>query len=197
MFTMKYMIPVLLAFCLFTSAQEIETEQEWKILANPADLSVEDAAKTFLKDVEAPPSVDAKEKAELARLKDLVSGERLELVPKDLLPLTKVRSIQIGRYGVFTYPYFKCRFKQTDRGLFFEKTTGSQRKSGLIFQNGESALVFLGTSTVNDDPQRPYSGLNRSKDTSHDSVGLIINCGKTYLGLFPRKNGAFEIYEFK
>jgi hypothetical protein len=194
---MKSLIITLLSMPALTVAQDTETEKEWKVIANPSDLSIENAAVAFLKNAEAAPKLQAKEKAELQRLKNLVSGERLKLIPSDLLKLKKVRSIQIGKYGVFTYPYFNCWFKKTDRGIFFEKTTGSQRKSGLVFQNDDRSLVFLGTSTVNNDPQRQYSGFTRAKDKSHDSVGLIIKCGKSYLAIFPNKNNAWEVYEFK
>ncbi|MFK7911182.1 MAG: DUF4893 domain-containing protein [Akkermansiaceae bacterium] len=194
---MKNLTLVLLATSSLAIAQEAETEKEWKVIANPADISIENAAIAFLKKAEPLPKLQAKEKTEIKRLKDLVSGERLKLVPNDLPKLKKVRSIQITQYGVFSYPYFNCRFKKTERGIFFEKTTGSQRKSGLVFQDDDRSLVFLGASTVNNDPQRQYSGFTRAKDKSHDSAGLIIKRGKTYLAIFPKKNNNWEIYEFK
>lgn len=192
-------LPLLLLIALspFTSAQEAETEVEWKIIAKPNDLTVEDAAATFLEKATAPVKVNDKEKAELKRLKDLVSGKQLKLVPKDLLKLKKVRSIQIGQYGVFSYPYFNCRFKNTDRGVSFEKTSGSQRRSGTLFQNDPHTLVFLGSWTVNDEPKPQYSGFTRNKDTSHDSAGIFIKRGNTFLAIFPKKNNRYEIYEFK
>lgn len=174
-----------------------ETEKEWKVVARPAHLGIADAAVDFLQKAAAPPKLNTKELAELERLRKLVSGQPAKLAPKDLLGLKKVRSIQIGRLGVFAYPYFDCRFRQTDRGIFFEKTSGSQRRSGLVFENDPVTLVFLGASTVNDDPQRQYSGLTRARDASHDSAGLIIRRGRTTLAIFPKKDNAWEVYEFR
>ena len=190
-------ITLLFTLSSLAFSQNTETEKEWKVIANAADLSIENAAATFLKQAKAPADVSAKEKTELKRLKQLVAGPQGKLTPKNLLKLRNVRSIQISGLGVFKYPYFKCRFKRTDRGLFFEKTTGSQRKSGLVFQNDDHRLILLGASTVNNEPQRQYSGFTRSNNREHDAAGLIIKRGTTYLAIFPGRNNTFEIYEFK
>ena len=194
---MKTILFLLLAFSTCIFAQKTETEVEWKVIANPGDLGVENAVATFLKTANESLTTNDTDKAVLKYLRDLVSTQPVKLVPADLLKLKQVRSIQIEDYGVFTYPYFSCRFKKTDRGFFFEKTTGSQRRSGTLFQNDQHSLAFLGSWTVNDDPQGKYSGFTRNKDSSSDSVGLFIKREKTYLAIFPGKKGACEVYEFK
>ena len=194
---MKHVLLATLALTAFTAADESETEKEWKVLAKPSELGLSHAADTFLENALVPATLASEEKSELKRLKKLVAGESRPVSPADLLEIKKVRSIQIGQYGVFTYPYFSCRFKKTGSGVFFEKTSGSQRKSGPVFQNDDHTLVFLGASTVNNEPQRQYSGLTRSKDTSHDAAGLIIKRGKTFLALFPGKGNQWEVYEFR
>lgn len=84
--------------------------------------------------------------------------------PVDMIGFKRVRSIQIeARDGIFTYPYFNCRFKQSDGNVLnvlFEKNTGSQRKSGYIYQNTSESLIFLGGWSVNNDPQTKYGGEN-------------------------------------
>ena len=180
---------------------EAEKELEWKILANPADLSVEKDVDEFIEIIaNAEDITDGVRKEEVQVMKKLQSLLKLKpekLTTKDLLGLKRVRSIQISGLGVFSYPYFNCRFKNTDKQTFFEKTTGSQRKSGLIFPNTESTLVFLGASTVNEEGQRQYSGITKSIDKEHDQVGVFIKRGKSILAIFPKKGSRYEVYEFK
>jgi len=179
----------------FSSISADETEKEWKVIANPQDLKIENAAIMLLK--KAPEPAKKEEKKELTRIKNLVSMAREALKPNDLTTIKQVRSIQISQLGIFKYPFFNCRFKQTDKGIFFEKTAGSQRKSGLVFQDDDRSLVILAASTVNDEPQRTYSGFTMSKNPEHDNPGLIIRRGKTFLAIFPGKNDSFEVHEFR
>lgn len=78
---------------------------------------------------------------------------------KGLLGDWKCRSTQADQYGIYRYPNFQCRIRRTDRGLFLEKTSGSQRVSGYLFREGTQRYVFLGGATVNDEPQVAFSGL--------------------------------------
>ena len=176
---------------------EEETEVEWKIMANPEDMAVDQMVAKFIKNAATAENNSAKEKEVIKRFKDLLNQEPQKLTTKDLIGLKRVRSIQISGFGVFSYPYFKCRFKNTETNLFFEKTTGSQRKSGFVFSNTADTLVFLGARTVNNEAQRQYSGLNKAKDKQHDQAGVFIKRGKTVLAIFPKKGNRFEIYEFK
>jgi hypothetical protein len=176
---------------------EKETEVEWKIMANPEDITVDQTVAKFIKNAATAENNSAKEKALIKRFKNLLNQEPQKLKIKDLSGLKRVRSIQISDLGVFSYPYFKCRFKNTEKGPFFEKTTGSQRKSGFVFANTVDTIVFLGAWTVNDEAQRQYSGLNKAKDKQYDQAGVFVKRGKTVLAIFPRKDNRFEIYEFK
>lgn len=66
----------------------------------------------------------------------LLTAKTYKISPDDMVGFRRVRSIQIdARDGIFSYPYFNCRFKRVDGKMFFEKTTGSQRKSGYVYQN--------------------------------------------------------------
>lgn len=81
---------------------------------------------------------------EKAKVKKLLTARNLKLSNNELLGYRKVRSIQVNRHGIFSYPYFACRFKYLDGKLFFEKTAGSQRKSGYVYDNKPDSKVFLG-----------------------------------------------------
>ena len=199
---MKKILTLLIATSLLSFGQDgqglqEEKEKEWKVIAQPDHLSIGNGVRAFIDQATTAAQNGTEEKAILKSLKDLVAGKPATINPKDLLKLKKVRSTQISQLGVFRYSYFNCRFKSTESGIFFEKTSGSQRKSGLVFENTEDSLIFLGASTVNEETQRKYSGLTGSQNKEHDSVGVIIKRGKTYLMIIPGKKNSFEIYEFK
>lgn len=120
----------------------------------------------------------------------LLNAKTYPITPKDMIGFRRVRSIQIdARDGIFSYPYFNCRFKKADGKVFFEKTTGSQRKSGYVYQNSPESLVFLGGWSVNDDPQTEYGG-------SNSVVGKVYKIGpRKAIMIFPTEEDRVEIYE--
>lgn len=120
----------------------------------------------------------------------LLNAKTYPITPKDIIGFRRVRSIQIDvRDGIFSYPYFNCRFKEADGKVFFEKTTGSQRKSGYVYQNSPESLVFLGGWSVNDDPQTGYGSTN-------SVVGKVYKIGpRKAIMIFPTEEDRVEIYE--
>lgn len=128
--------------------------------------------------------------AEKNMVEKLLNAKTYSITPKDMIGLRRVRSIQIdARDGIFSYPYFNCRFKKADGKVFFEKTTGSQRKSGYVYQNSPESLVFLGGWSVNDDPQTEYGSTN-------SAVGKVYKIGpRKAIMIFPTEEDRVEIYE--
>lgn len=128
--------------------------------------------------------------AEKNMVEKLVNAKTYPITPKDIIGFRRVRSIQIdARDGIFSYPYFNCRFKKADGKVFFEKTTGSQRKSGYVYQNSPESLVFLGGWSVNDDPQTGYGSTN-------SVVGKVYKIGpRKAIMIFPTEEDRVEIYE--
>ena len=120
----------------------------------------------------------------------LLNAKTYPITPEDMIGFRRVRSIQIdARDGIFSYPYFNCRFKKIDGKVFFEKTTGSQRKSGYVYQNSPESLVFLGGWSVNDDPQTGYGSTN-------SVVGKVYKIGpRKAIMIFPTEEDRVEIYE--
>lgn len=174
-----------------------ETEKEWAVMAQAGDT---DKILDCFKTVDAANGLKRESEedvGEIQRLQTILNLKKENITKKDLLGLGKVRSIQVGRLGVFKYPYFNCRFKEKEAGLFFEKTSGSQRRSGIVFIDEPTQWVFLGGWSVNDDPQHRYSSLIGSKVTKHDSVGVFIKRGSRILAIFPRGAASYEVYEFK
>ncbi len=128
--------------------------------------------------------------AEKNMVEKLLNAKTYPITPKDMIGFRRVRSIQIdARDGIFSYPYFNCRFKKADGKVFFEKTTGSQRKSGYVYQNSPESLVFLGGWSVNDDPQTEYGSTN-------SVVGKVYKIGpRKAIMIFPTEEDRVEIYE--
>lgn len=128
--------------------------------------------------------------AEKNMVEKQLNAKTYSITPKDMIGFRRVRSIQIdARDGIFSYPYFNCRFKKADGKVFFEKTTGSQRKSGYVYQNSPESLVFLGGWSVNDDPQTGY-------DSTNSAVGKVYKIGpRKAIMIFPTEEDRVEIYE--
>ena len=128
--------------------------------------------------------------AEKNMVEKQLNAKTYSITPKDMIGFRRVRSIQIdARDGIFSYPYFNCRFKKADGKVFFEKTTGSQRKSGYVYQNSPESLVFLGGWSVNDDPQTGY-------DSTNSVVGKVYKIGpRKAIMIFPTEEDRVEIYE--
>ena len=129
--------------------------------------------------------------AEKSDVEKLLNAKTYPISPKEMIGFSRVRSIQIdARDGIFSYPYFNCRFKEIDGKIFFEKTSGSQRKSGFLYQNSPNSLVFLGGWSVNDDPQTSYGSENSVAGTVYK-----IGTNKAIM-IFPSEENRVEIYEF-
>lgn len=123
-------------------------------------------------------------------VKKLLTAKPMKMSNQELLAYRRVRSIQVGRLGIFSYPYFTCRFKRKDGKLFFEKISGSQRKSGYIYDNKPDSKVFLGGWSVNDDPQTTYESEN-----SEPGMLYKIGTNKLIMVFLSPDERSFEIYE--
>ena len=135
----------------------------------------------------------------------LLAEPTRQVTAKELKGEWRVRSLQgtmIGdSYGVFLYPWFKARITEKQGGLFFEKVTGSQRRSGWLYAPEDKGLawIFAGGWSVNEDPQVPYSreaGATAARET--DSVGLLLGLkGGRLMMVSDVTDKNYEIYELK
>lgn len=106
---------------------------------------------------------------------------------KNLLGTWRCRSIKANNLIVIAYPFFDCRFIQKNGKLFFEKTTGSQRRSGYLYPSAGDHMVFLGTLTMNDD-------VNSGEYT--DTVGVLVRkASNRFLLILDATQEGYEIYE--
>lgn len=160
-----------------------------------------DGWRTRVESVNADPGIPAGDRDAKAVAEELASAPAEALAPKEWLGEWRVRSIQGTRYGVFVYPWFKARVTERDGRLFFEKTNGSQRRSGWLYAptDGAKEWVFAGGASVNEDPQVPYSrdaGASAAADS--DSVGVAWKIGEGRLVMVLDVRGDdYEIYQLK
>lgn len=115
----------------------------------------------------------------------------------------KVRSIQGSPGAHFAYPFFKARITTSESGLLIAKTSGSQRRSGMILPDQKLRSVFLGGKSMNDEPPKSYHGLDKigskeyiaPKDT--DTFGTVERIGKNHLLMIldAKDTGEYELYE--
>ena len=125
---------------------------------------------------------------EVPEVRNLLQQEPLTLNPNELLSFKQVRSIQVDDLGIFSYDFFRCRFIKRGRNVFFEKTSGSQRKSGYLYHNDDKSAIFLGGWSVNNDPQTSYGSENSEAGTLYK-----ISSSKLLM-VFWYGNG-FELFE--
>ncbi len=123
-------------------------------------------------------------------LRRLLSQQPGALDERALVGSWRCRSVQVPAAGVFAYPPFACAIRQTPQGLFFEKTAGSQRISGLLYPDGGARLVFLGGATVNEEPQRGYAG-----GAADDVVGTLISISRDRAMLHYTGQTGPQLYE--
>lgn len=130
----------------------------------------------------------------------------------DLLALEggcRVRSLQAYSGGVFVYPFFPCTFEVEYEleVLRFEKTSGSQRRFGIIREDvPDDAPIFAGGSYYSNEARRTYSYFmdppegqtEAPRDVERDSTGFLYRVADDHLLLiFAARNGRSELYDIQ
>lgn len=132
-------------------------------------------------------AANAEDKKHLSLAIECLKPQNRPFNEKDLLGNWRCRSIQASNLIVIAYPFFECRFIQKNGKLFFEKTTGSQRRSGYLYPNAADQMVFLGSLTMNDDP-------NTGEYT--DTAGVLVKKARNrFLLILDSTQEGYEIYE--
>jgi hypothetical protein len=150
--------------------------------------------------VNANPEIPAGDADAKAVVEELLAEPHRPLTAAELTGDWKVRSLQGARYGIFPYPWFKARFEQRDGRVFFEKLTGSQRRSGFLLPpaDGKGDWYFVGGASVNEDPQVPYSKAAGGSARDSDTVGLVWGIGEgRVLMLLDVSDDGYEVYQLK
>ena len=169
---------------------------DWTRIALPQHRAMVEATPQSLLDAVAAADGD------VAQLRPLLERPALPLGEID--GAWRVRSLQSNLGSVFAYPYFAARIAPADCGHAFAKTTGSQRRTGVLYPiaGQPDRLAFLGASTVNDDPPRGYDPARPAGDQrpgEENSAGVLYRIGPDELLalLDARGDGRFEVYHLR
>jgi hypothetical protein len=132
---------------------------------------------------------------------ELLAASSLTIATESLIGDYLCRTIKVGGITDLTvYGFFRCRIRTSADGLMIEKLTGSQRLSGMLYRDGERRFVLLAGSTVNDEPQRPYSALDRPPrlPDDYDVVGFLERIAANRLRLiqpWPNFESVYDLME--
>lgn len=128
--------------------------------------------------------------ADLALANKLFESEPLPIKASELLTYKKVRSIQFNEFGSVSYDFFNCRFYRENDELYFDKTSGSQRKWGLIGRIDDNNLAFTGCWYIGGDKKTYFH------DEEHLQEGVIKKvAANKIIMVFRKDNYGYEIYE--
>jgi hypothetical protein len=149
-------------------------------------------------DTEMQATADAENQKDFALVQALLQGPWQSIQPSALLGAWKCRSIQVNSLGVFAYRDFNCLIEDAGDALRFSKRNGSQRKSGRLYLDAGQQMVFLGASTVNDEPQGSYSKGQELSPQDADAFGwLRVKSKQQALMLFNPDGTGYELYELR
>lgn len=119
----------------------------------------------------------------------LISAEHQPLTLDELTEYTRVRSIQLTKYGLVAYDYFNCMIFWEVNQLCFRKTGGSQRKSGLLNPVDDTHVEFDGWWFINGDEQ--------VNDEEHHQTGILTKLTRyKVIMAIDKGDGSYEILEF-
>ena len=123
--------------------------------------------------------------------------------PSELTGSWRCRTIKLGGITPYVvYSWFNCRISNRGGGLFFEKTSGSQRTAGFLYP-GDSGMVYLGASSVIGEPPHAYSGSGASAGaaaTPDDQIGILSSIGPGHARLempYPLQESTYDVIELK
>jgi Domain of unknown function (DUF4893) len=120
--------------------------------------------------------------------------EPLAALPNPHIPpgTYRCRTIKLGSPGGATlsyvaYPYFQCRVEAEQDMFSLTKLSGSQRQTGLIFDDNERRKIFLGTLALGDEAR----AMDYGADADRNVAGAVERIGPMrWRIVFPRP--AFE-----
>ena len=111
--------------------------------------------------------------AELAGLDALLAKPLLSLPDFDLGGDWQCRTTKVGGLSpLVVYGWFKCRVSDDGSGWKLEKTSGSQRTTGRLYDDGEKRLIYLGSFHVAGEAAKPYGS-----GPEFDQVGYAFRTG--------------------
>lgn len=113
-----------------------------------------------------------------------INTTKITIDDSELLSFNKVRSIFAGNN------YWSCKFAHRNGKIFFQKTSGSQRRAGFLYRKDQYSFVFLGGWTVNNDPIKNY-------DSENSTAGILFKIPDDKIIMITNHGDGkpYEIYE--
>lgn len=175
---------------------------DWRAVAWPGDQRAVETGLDLARDVS---DGIASSNPDIRAIRALLDRARAPQRLGDISGAWQVRSLQVstGHDFAYAYPFFKARIARDRCGWTFAKTTGSQRRTGVLraIDGAPRALAFLGGATVNNDPIRAYSRIanpRASTQAESDTQGRLVRIGpRELLLVLDVRPDRFELYHLK
>ncbi|MGK9169155.1 DUF4893 domain-containing protein [Inquilinus limosus] len=142
---------------------------------------------------------ESEDKAALAALDAILSG-RSETIrgAGDLAGDWRCRVAKLGgNLSLVVYGWFRCRITDDATGLRLDKVSGSQRTSGIFYDDSNAErLTYLGALYYGTEGKPKAYG----SDPERDQVGYLVRVGRDRLRLefpSPRFESQFDVMELE
>lgn len=148
----------------------------------------------------------AKEPAgSMTTLLNVMQAETVPITLKKLKGKYKCRTLKAGGpfAGLVVYGWFNCQITLKNGGVFYEKTSGSQRQSGFIYKRDEkTALLLAAPNQDHSGPIRPYSGPKGgiTDPQLQDELGILSQLKDGRLRIvfpYPVLESTYNVLELK
>lgn len=134
--------------------------------------------------------------ADLAVLDRLLARPVVSFSDADLTGDWRCRTIKAGGIATLViYDWFRCKITDDGSGWMLDKTSGSQRTRGRLYDDGDKRAIYLGSLRYNDDPARDYAA-----DPEMDQVGYAFRAGADEWRIEfpqPRRESLLDILELQ
>jgi hypothetical protein len=135
--------------------------------------------------------------ADMKQLDALLAQPLVAFSDKDLTGNWRCRTIKAGGdFGALVlYGWFTCKVTDDGSGWVLEKTGGSQRTKGRLYDDGEKRAIYLGSYFVKGDPVEPYGS-----GPETDQVGYAFRTGSDAWRIefpAPYRESRLDILELK
>lgn len=133
---------------------------------------------------------------DVAVLDRILARPAVAFSDRDLTGDWRCRTIKAGGIGTLViYDWFRCKVTDDGSGWLLDKTSGSQRTRGRLYDDGDKRAIYLGSLRYNDDPASDYAA-----DPQMDQVGYAFRTGADEWRIeFPRpqRESLLDILELR
>ncbi len=142
--------------------------------------------------------------ADLATIHAVLDAEPVHVEGAQLAGIWRCRTIKLGGMTPdVIYSWFRCRIGARGGVLTFQKLTGSQRTNGTLYPDASGGYVYLGATSVANEPTHSYSGSGASAGaaaTPDDQIGLLLATGSNSARIefpYPVQESSFDVIELR